>query len=337
MSKQQLKFKPSNLSNNIATQAANEELKKSENYETLRSFYTKLMNQLEIDGIPKEKISIVGQKIVLEKKRSIRKDQGATQEELEKINIGRDWFEVARELNYVDPKYSHPIDAEPHQENSSITEIEKENSQYINLILDTITFLKDIALPKLKENPFMSLLDNADNKVTLALHDWKAHLDMAQSFFDHKEKIPVNTQHILLHAIGTHASNNDAGAEYFRLRTNAHKVTGKQISKYRSGQIQTKLVIFNPQDRITAILWNYYGVQCKSCNSWKVLELNKMTVPPKVKCMDCNNIFAAPAVLRCNYCKFPYFDEEVKYILDNNKCPNCKQELPEYLINNLSK
>lgn len=325
-------IKPSIQSNSLAEQVANEELKKADNYDTLRKTYLNLMHQLEIDGIPKEKISTIGQKIVVEKKRAIKKSQGATPDEIKKINIGSWWYDVAREENYIDPKYSHKNATEPERKIVPLTKIEKENSQYIHLIKDTIEFLKDIALPKLKENNFMSLLDD-DKKVLLALHDWQAQLDIAKSFFNHKEKIPVNTQHILLHCIGTISSNNDAALEYFKHRQKAHEITGKQISKYRSGEIKNSLPLFNPKDRISAILWNYFGLQCKNCKSWRVMELKSGTV----KCADCENVFETNTTIKCNYCAFPFFEDEIDYIKKNkSKCPNCKEELPEYLINYIS-
>lgn len=337
MSEQSIKLKPSITSNNLAEQVATEELKKTDNFDTLRKSYLNLMHQLEIDGIPKEKISTVGQKIVIEKKRSIKKLGGASLDEIKKINIGSWWFEVAKEENYIDLKFSHTNATDAERKIVPFPEIEKENSEYIKVILDTIKFLKDIALPKLKSNKFMSLLNEKDHKVLLALHDWRAQLDIAESFFDHKEKIPVNTQHILLHAIGTMASNNDAAEQYFKLRDKAHNLTGKQLSKYRSGLIKTKLAIFNPTNRVTAILWNYFGSQCKKCSSWRVLQLSQMPDTTKVQCQDCENIFRVDSTTRCNFCGFPFFEDEIAFIRKGNICPNCKEELPEYLIDYIIK
>lgn len=334
LSEQEVKFKPSIQSNNLAETVANEELRKTDNFDTLRKSYLNLMHQLEIDGIPKHKISTVGQKIVIEKKRNIKKLQGASLEEIKKINIGSWWFDVAREQNFVDPNKSHSA-TDPEQKIVPLSKYEKENSEYIQIIKETKSFF-DIALDKLKHNHFMSLLNDDDNKVLLALHDWKAQLEIANSFFDHKEKIPANTQHILLHAIGTMSSNNDAAVEYFRLRDESHKLTGKQLSKYRSGAIKTKLAIFNPKDRVSAILWNYFGMQCKKCESWRVLQLNQMSDSTKVQCQDCNNIFQVGSTTKCNYCGFPFFQDELSGIKKDKICPNCKQELPEYLINHIT-
>jgi len=330
-----VKFKPSITSNNLAETVANEELRKTDNFDTLRKSYLNLMHQLEIDGIPKEKISTIGQKIVVEKKRNIKKSQGVSLEEIKKINIGSWWFDVAREENYIDPKFSHPTATDAERKIVPLSEYEKENSEYIQVINDTIKFLKDIALQKLKTNNFMSLLNEEDDKITIALHDWKAQLEIAESFFDHKEKIPVNTQHILLHALGTMSSNNDAAEEYFNLREKAHKLTGKQLSKYRSGLIKTSLAIFNPKDRVTAILWKYFGVQCMKCKSWKVTELRQTPTTTRVQCLECENQFEVDSTSKCNFCGFPFFEDEISSIKKGSICPNCKEELPEYLINHI--
>ncbi len=60
MSKQELKFKPSIISNNLAERAANEEIK-SESSDSLKKIYSDLMDQLFMDNIPQDQISIVGQ------------------------------------------------------------------------------------------------------------------------------------------------------------------------------------------------------------------------------------------------------------------------------------
>lgn len=335
MSKQQLKFRPSIISNNLAEQVANEEIK-SESSDSLKKMYSDLMDQLFIDNIPQNQISIVGQKIIIERKRNILKQKGSTDDELKKVSIGSHWFDIAKTKNMTDSFYARntKIDPEADQENSSLTEYEKENTEYLKVIKNTKIFLV-IAENKLKNNHFMSLLNEQDDKVTIALHDWQSQLDLAESAFDHKEKIPVNTQHILLHAIGTMSSNNDAAEEYFRLREKAQKLTGKQLSKYRSGLIKTSLAIFNPKDRVTAILWKYFGSQCMKCKSWKVIEVSKISDKTKVVCLECENEFKVDSTSKCNFCGFPFFEDELTFIKKANTCPNCKEELPEYLMNHI--
>jgi hypothetical protein len=287
-----------------------------------------------MDNIPQDQISIVGQKIIIARKRNILKQKGSTNDELKKVSIGSHWFDIAKTKSMTDSFYARntKIDPEADQENSSLTKYETENVEYLKVIKNTKKFLA-IAENKLKNNHFMSLLNEEDDKVTIALHDWQAQLNLAESFFNHKEKIPVNTQHILLHAIGTMSSNNSAAEEYFRLREKAHTLTGKQLSKYRSGLIKTSLAIFNPKDRITAILWKYFGSQCMKCKSWKVTELSQTPTTTMVKCLECKNEFEVDSISKCNFCGFPFFDEDIAYVKKNHTCPNCKVDLPEFLIN----
>lgn len=324
MSELQLKFRPSIASNNLATQVANEELKKTDNFDTLKKSYLSLLHQLEIDGIPRNKIIHTGRRIIIEKKRIIKKQEGGSLDEIKDISIGSWYYEITKITDY----HKSP---QPDEKIVPLTKYEIENESYIKVLKNTKDFL-DIAINKLKHNNFISLLDD-DSKVILSLHDWQAHLDTANSYFDHKEKIPANTQHILLHCIGTISSNNDVAIEYFKLRAKAQHLTGKQISKYRSGQIKTTLEIFNPTGRTSAILWNYFGVSCTQCESWRVIKLsNKKS---KVECLDCKNIFEGNSAIKCNYCAFPFFEDEISFIKKGNKCPNCKNELPDYLINSL--
>jgi len=325
-----VKYKPSITSNTLAEAVANEELKKTDNFDTLKKSYLDLLHQLHIDGIPKDKIIHTGRKIIIEKKRNIKKQEGASLDEIKDISIGSWYYEIAKIPDFT----KRP---EPDEKIVPLSKYEKENSEYIKIINDTIKFLKDVALQKLKTNNFMSLLNEEDDKITIALHDWKAQLEIAESFFDHKEKIPVNTQHILLHALGTMSSNNDAAEEYFKLREKAHKLTGKQLSKYRSGLIKTSLAIFNPKDRVTAILWKYFGSQCMKCKSWKVIELTQTSTTTKLGCLECENQFDVESTSKCNFCGFPFFDDEISSIKKGSKCPNCKEELPEYLINHILK
>ena len=184
MSEQILKPRPSITSNNLAEQVANEELRKTDNFDTLKKSYLNLLHQLHMDGILKEEIIHTGRKIIIEKKRNIKKQEGASLEEIKDISIGSWYYEIAKTTDYT----KRP---EPDEIIVPLTNEEIENAQYIQVLKNTRDFL-DIAINKLKNNHFMSLLDE-DSKVLLSLHDWQSHLDTANSYFDHKEKIPPNT------------------------------------------------------------------------------------------------------------------------------------------------
>lgn len=293
-------IKPSLISRNIAAKVAEEELKKTENYESLKIIYLKLLNQLLVDGIPRERVSAVGQKIIVDKKRSIKRTDGASEDDVKKINIGSWWYDVVKEANFsftpVTDKKIVP------------SKYEKENAQHIELINNTIEFLKDIALPKLKTKHFMSLLDSKKTKVVF--HDWQAQLDIAKSLLDHKEKIPPNTQHILLHAISTLSSNNSVTTEYYKQRLEAHELTGKQLSKYRKGLIKKGPAILEVKDRIIAMLWNYVGIQCK-CKSWRVKKIDDAGNGVKGECLDCMKIMNVKQPFKCPNCDILFYEQDL--------------------------
>ena len=78
-------MKPKLESYRIAEQIAIEEIENDSNI-SLKEFYSTLMNQLEIEGIPKQKISTVGQQLVIEKKEQKLKLKGMS---ADNVTIGR--------------------------------------------------------------------------------------------------------------------------------------------------------------------------------------------------------------------------------------------------------
>ncbi len=215
------------------------------------------------------------------------------------------------------------------------TEYEIENYEYITLIYETIDFLRNTALQKLKHNHFTSLVKSKDVKLTL--HDWRAQLKIAESFFDHKEKVPINLQHILLHCIATMASNNDAAQEYFRLRDKAHTLTSKQLSKYRKGVIKNRPAIYNPRDRDTAMMWDYIGIQCKNkkCGSWRVIELPGTGIIFRAGCLECEESQVVVQPIKCNTCTVLFFEDDIAKLKDKTKCPYCKEEFSSIVIDKM--
>jgi len=243
------------------------------------------------------------------------------------------FFRVGSETDYT----KHENSSTPPGEKKIVppSEYEIENYEYLKLINDTINFLKDVVAAKLKTNPFMSQITSKD--VKLALHDWRAQLIIAEGFFDHKEKVPINTQHILLHQIATAASNNDAAHEYFRIREETHTLTSKQLSKYRDGKTKNRLAIFTPMDRTTAILWSYLGIQCKNelCNSWRLIELPGTGVIFKAGCLDCESRQEVTQPIKCNVCSVIFFEDDIEQLSDKTTCPYCKEEFSSIVIDKI--
>ena len=316
-----------NLLDNIVK---NNLLSKSTNLEKV---LIKMGEALEMErGIIKTQISTIMRKDIENKLFENQKD--IPREEC-KYRSGY-FFEVMKNHGWTNPDMARNTNLDTLKEQEIVppqTEYELENYEYINLIRDTIKFLKDNALQKLKTNHFMSLVEPKDVKLTL--HDWRAQLSIAESFFDHKEKVPVNTQHILLHCIATMASNNDAAHEYFKLRDNTHTLTGKQLSKYRKGIVKNRLAIFNPRDRITAIMWDYLGVKCKSCNSWRVIELPGTGITFRAGCLDCQCTSVVVQPIKCNTCAVLFFEDHIIQLEDKTKCPYCEEKFSSIVIDKI--
>jgi hypothetical protein len=108
----------------LAEEIAKLEIQTNKENPTLKQSYINLMNQLEIDGVPKEKISTIGSKIILEKKKKQLAGKAIKEDE---VSIGDWWYVVARENGYIDPHYSHPKNDE-NQKPKTNYEIENEQT-----------------------------------------------------------------------------------------------------------------------------------------------------------------------------------------------------------------
>jgi len=336
------------LSNVVENVIENELTNQSQN---IAKLWINMGEELEMENIPKISISTIIRKDIEEKLFESQKD--IPREEC-KYHSGY-YFKIMSEHGWTNPEMarngSNYVDPLKDQEIVPLTEYEKENYEYITLIHDTIKFLKEKALSKLKTNHFMSLLDNKD--VKLALHDWRAQLSIAESFFDHKEKVPVNTQHILLHCIATMSSNNDAAQEYFKLRDETHTLTGKQLTKYRKGIVKNRLAILDPKDRVTAIMWSYLGIQCKCdvtkditkdtskgtsrgiCDSWRMVELPGTGIIFRAGCLDCQGTTTVVQPIKCNVCEVLFFEDDIIQLNDKTKCPYCMEDFSSIVIDKI--
>ena len=94
------------------------------------------MGQLEIDGIPKKKISSVGSKIIQQKK--VKRLSGKVITESE-VYVGTWWFVTTREQGYIDPHCSQP---KTPAEGKPKTNFELENGETISVIDQMMELLK---------------------------------------------------------------------------------------------------------------------------------------------------------------------------------------------------
>ena len=191
----QVEIKPSLLSYKLAEAIDTEELQE-ENSITLKHNYISLIDQLEIDGIPKEKISIICKQIIIERKKQKLLSKGIKNEQ---VTVGSWWNEVAKEKGCTDSKYSPTKDegvtaAEP--QNTSInTKNKKPNIRFIDYLKRTKEIC-DIGIKKFQESKDIIQIFSS-KELNMISHEWESILNIAEDAFNEKTKVPLNAQHLL--------------------------------------------------------------------------------------------------------------------------------------------
>ena len=137
-------------------------------------------------------------------------------------------------------------------QNSSInTPNELFNKQIISL-MDRVSQLASLVRTKAKNNEIESLEDW--QYANQAFIDAGAVLTIAEDAIDEKEKVPLNTQHILLTLLATESTLADAARIFFKKRLEHMEdvskfITVKQMTKFQKGTIKKDLPILKPKTR----------------------------------------------------------------------------------------
>jgi len=327
----QVEIKPSLLSYKLAETIATEELQE-ENSITLKQNYISLIDQLEIDGIPKEKISTVGKQIIIERKKQKLLSKGI---ENEQVTVGSWWNEVAKEKGCTDSKYSPTKDeeevTEAEPQNTSInTKNKKPNIRFIDYLKRTKEIC-DIGMKKFQESEDITQILSS-KELKMISHEWESILNIAEDAFNEKTKVPLNSQHLLLEEAATASSITNAAKTFQKIKQVYYDKTGKfltskQIGFIQNGTVPKYLSLFKPDSRDTAIFQGYYGLSCPSCKSWRVEEKSNL------HCIDCDCTFQEKTVSKCGHCQIPLYKERLVHILKTARCENCNTEidLPEEL------
>ena len=316
--------KPSNDSIKLAEKIVEEELDNERNNISLKQYYSNLMDQLAIDGIPKEKISAVGSNMVRQRKALILKLP------IDEVSVGSWWHDVAREKECIDLSFSHPIATEPERENSSIN---TKNKRMVLLLSEGMDTFRE-AITKFKE---MDELDKifGEKQTSEFYRQMEIMLSNCKYAFDDKTKVPINTEHLLLEFLATTGSLSYGGQVFLKSKiehigVQIKYLTAKQATKFQKGDKQSKLPLFKPDTRDTAIYMGYYGVQCE-CKSWRVRQKADSN---DLECFDCDAIFTAKTISKCRYCQIPLYKERLLHIVKTGKCEDCNTDidLPQELI-----
>lgn len=328
--------RPSRIAYQLANDAAVEELQTERGSESLKKCWLKLATQLEIENIPKHKISTIGKQIIIEKKKEQLKKLNLPQKRIDEVGISGWWGEVMSSEGYTDSKYNSSEATEPSPNNSSIN---TPNPSMIELCYDIIDVLRTI-IDKSK-NPSINLEETFGKKIMTEFYkQQKTIIFNIQSAIDHKTKVSKNTEVFLREFLATvTASVNKIGEKFFeenliRLKEQGtlSKRTGKpvpfltlkQATKFKNGDKVSKQILLRPISRDTAIYLEYTGNQCE-CGEYRIRG---------TECFDCDKKHPPYHLSKCSECYINLYKERILHIAKTGKCENCNCEidLPDELI-----
>ncbi|QMU54703.1 MAG: hypothetical protein GKS07_07355 [Nitrosopumilus sp.] len=317
--------KPSLLAYNLAETIALEELD-GEKSITLKENYIRLIDPLQIDGVPKEKISAMGKQIIIERKKLKLIAKGM---DVEEVTVGSWWRDVARQQGCTDSKYASTEVTEPAPENTS-SKPKNPNIRFIDYLKRTKEIC-DKGIDMFSESEEIESI-MTPKEFEMLCHEWESVLDIGKSSFDKKTNAPINTHNIVFIEVVTSSSINYAGktiqeaklVEYEKL---GKFLTSKQIGYLQEGTVPKLLPLFKPDSRDAAIFQGNYGIACVFCNSWRVVE--KSTNEGNLHCYECDRGFNGRTVPKCKTCQILLYKENLLYIVKKGKCPNenCKREI----------
>lgn len=291
--------------------------------------WVKMGSQLEIEEIPSHRISTIMKKDIEDKlyENQSKDFKNYTPRKEYSWHSGH-YFEVVSRNGWTNPKMAR-IAPGQEQYNSSINTLNNNNMLVIcDDIINICRYIKEKALDaKPLENIF------GEKEMKEFYKQRKSMMKNCKNVIDEKTKVPTNTELFLLESLSTVLGNTHKCAEVFQHVVMNHMeeqgkfLTSKQAHKYQNGDKQSKLNIFKPIERDSALFAEYTGIQC-TCESWRVRE-NPNT--NSLECYDCEKVFPKQHIPKCNNCQIPLFKERIKHIVDTGKCENCeyKVDLPD--------
>ena len=300
----------------------------NQNAATKQEQYARVMDELEIAGVPDTQIAKLG-KSLIENRLWIKyyKKHNIPLQEV-KINA-RHWYRIASKKGFTDPafarnkKQSDDSKSPKNTSNSKITELVHEVKESCNIILAKLNsplaagFEKSLSEKQLKE--FVS-----QRKLMQ-----KTMLEV----YNEKQKVAENTEQIFCSLLSTELSIELTVLAYMKYRLKKIKddvnfLSHKQAHKYQAGGKVSGLYILQPHNRDTAIFMGCTGAKCVQCKSWKVRpsEYDKhLSV-----CQDCDYSFESHTIAKCPHCYILLYSETIKEIIENkSKCinPSCNKTL----------
>lgn len=221
--------------------------------------------QLEIAGFPKDKIST--------KLRSDLPDVSG--EYITRVCSEHGWTDTrfAPEVDQSQPKISStPFPDMVAFEELNSSKHAHENQPYISHLQQKIEFLQGVQ-KKLLERPLMSLIDRKHYEEYTFLADSAEKL--AREAWDARQTIPVETQFYLAQIVAISTIKHGA-FEYVAKVKELFGLTSKQVTKTLKGVVRDVHCLYEPTNKMEALMDGFYGKPCEKCGSWRVRWENGM-------------------------------------------------------------
>lgn len=232
--------------------------------------------QLEISGFSKDRIST--------KLRSDLPDLSA--DYISQICKPMGWTDkrFCPEAESAQPQTSSPVPdgiTEP-----GTSKYFHENKPYIDHLQTRIEFLQEVQ-KKLQQRPFLSLIDKRRYEEYAFLADSAEKL--ARQAWDDRQTIPVETQFLLAQIVAISTIKHGA-CEYVSRVKELFALSSKQVTKTLRGVVRDVHVLYEPTNKMEALMDGFYGVPCQKCQSWRVIWDNGLC-----RCCRCESEFRAIA------------------------------------------
>lgn len=313
--------------NYLSTVIENELTNQSQNNAKL---WISMGEELEIESIPKTKISTIIRKDIEDK---LFESQNDIPREECKYHSGY-FFRIMKCQGWINPNMARNVSDDNVDPLGDQKIVPCANPKMKAISYDLINLCR-IIVDKSKDGiPFEDTF--GDKKMNEFYKQMHTIINNCKNTIDHKTKIPKNSEIFLLDCLGTVLGSVNKCAEIFmeqklsHLKEQGKFFTLKQATKFQKGMRQSQQFILKPPTRDMALFLDYTGIQCK-CGSFRVRQKQDSY---KLECYDCDSIIPHGHVSKCNGCKVPLYKERLIHIVKTGKCENCNEivVLPQELI-----
>ncbi|MDI1496212.1 MAG: hypothetical protein K8823_1520 [Cenarchaeum symbiont of Oopsacas minuta] len=305
----------------LANKAAYLEINNA-NHAKLSEIWQKMGEILESENVPKTLISTrIKQEII----RQI-KDKTPHRTNNREVKISGYFYRVMGRRGWLNPKQQHGYVVPPKSELDTPKKNVDFDLQFRRLkkCITWIIYTSGKMRESLQTEKYQHTLRELSNLITAF-----------ENAANKKTKVSKQDQNMFINCLFLRDTIKNSLILYYEKKIELIKnVTGNVMTKetarhYLDGFGDEIPPLMHPSNRDEAIFCGYWGVQCKRCKSWRVLENPEPVLNGRqVRCLECErakmpSLFAAPTLTRCPECGFILYSKELRYVIKHKKCGAC--------------